>query len=171
MVSIVKATLNDVNLITHIGKTTFLQAHGRSAPEKDINTYVNKNFTKIAFEAELKDTKNLFNILYFNETPVGYSKIIFNYQHPNIAIKNVTKLERLYVLEAFHGLELGMELFNYNLNESIKSQQSGMWLFVWTENHKAMNFYKKAGFIIVGQHNFQISETHSNPNHQMFLTF
>jgi len=46
-----------------------------------------------------------------------------------------------------------------------------MWLFVWTENHKAINFYKKAGFKIVGQHDFQISATHSNPNHQMLLTF
>ena len=74
-------------------------------------------------------------------------------------------------MEEFHSLKLGLELFNFNLNESVKHKQAGMWLFVWTENHKAINFYKKAGFKIVGQHDFQISATHSNPNHQMLLTY
>jgi ribosomal protein S18 acetylase RimI-like enzyme len=86
-------------------------------------------------------------------------------------IKNVTKLERLYVLKEFHHLKLGLELFNFNVELSKKNNQAGMWLFVWTENLKAINFYKKAGFNIVGKYNFKISETHSNPNHQMLLLY
>lgn len=171
MTTIVRATLSDIELLTQIGKTSFLEAHGRSTSEENINEYVSKNFTNKAFEEALKDTNNIFYIIYFNGKAVGYSKIIFNCQHPNIPIKNITKLERLYLLEEFHNLKLGLELFNYNLNESVKHNQSGLWLFVWTENHKAINFYKKAGFKIVGQHDFQITATHSNPNHQMLLTF
>jgi diamine N-acetyltransferase len=171
MTTIVRATLNDIELLTQIGKTSFLEAHGRSASEEHINEYVSKNFTNKAFETAIKDVNNIFHIIYFNEKAVGYSKIIFNCQHPNIPIKNITKLERLYLLEAFHSLKLGLDLFNFNLNESIKQNQTGMWLFVWVENHKAINFYKKAGFKIIGHHDFQITATHSNPNHQMFLTF
>jgi ribosomal protein S18 acetylase RimI-like enzyme len=171
MTSIVRATLKDIEQLTKIGKTSFLEAHGRSASEENINEYVNKNFTNKVFEEALKDSNNIFYIIYFNEMAVGYSKIIYNYQHPNIPIKNITKLERLYLLEEFHSLKLGLELFNFNLNESVKHKQAAMWLFVWTENHKAINFYKKAGFKIVGHHDFQITATHSNPNHQMLLTF
>lgn len=171
MTSIVKATIQDIELLTQIGKTSFLEAHGKSASEENINEYVNQKFNKQVFETELKDSNNIFYIIYFNKKAVGYSKIIFNTQHPNIPFKNITKLERLYLLEEFHSLKLGLELFNYNLQESVKHKQVGMWLFVWTENHKAINFYKKAGFEIVGQHDFQISATHSNPNHQMLLTF
>jgi len=46
MTTIVRATLKDIKLLTKIGKTSFLEAHGRSASEENINEYVKKNFTK-----------------------------------------------------------------------------------------------------------------------------
>jgi len=39
------------------------------------------------------------------------------------------------------------------------------------ENHRAVDFYKKAGGVIVGNTDFKISETHSNPNHIMYFEF
>ena len=50
-----------------------------------------------------------------------------------------------------------------------KHAQSGMWLFTWVGNERALRFYKKAGFEIIGSHNFQVSASHYNLNHQMFL--
>lgn len=171
MISIIQASVNDSNLLTNLGKTTFIEAHGRSASEDIISEYISKNFTNKAFEEELHDLNNVFHIIYFNQTAVGYSKIIFNTQQLNISTKNITKLERIYILEDYHGLKLGLELFKFNRNKSIKNNQNGMWLYVWTENHKAINFYKKAGFKIIGHYDFQITEKHSNPNHQMLLTY
>ncbi len=46
-----------------------------------------------------------------------------------------------------------------------------MWLFVWKENQRAVNFYDKAGFKIIGNYEFKLSKTHSNPNYQMFLKY
>jgi ribosomal protein S18 acetylase RimI-like enzyme len=171
MTSIVKATIKDSNLLSKIGKQSFLESHGISAPEKDIMDYVSSKFTKEVFEKELEDSNNIFHMVFYNEKPIGYSKIIYNVSQENMPIKNVTKLERLYVLKEFHHLKLGLELFNFNVELSKKNNQAGMWLFVWTENLKAINFYKKAGFNIVGKYNFKISETHSNPNHQMLLLY
>lgn len=171
MITIVRATLNHSNLLTDLGKTTFLEAHGKSASAENIEVYVSKKFTTQAFEEELKDNNTIFYILYFNNKAVGYSKIIINSNHPNIGFENVTKLERLYVLQEFHGLKLGLELFNFNQNETLKHNQNGMWLFVWTENHKAINFYRKTGFEIIGHYDFEITPTHANPNYQMLLTF
>lgn len=171
MIRIVDATLSDSKIITELGKITFLEAHSKSAPVEDIEAYVNKNFIVEVFESQFNDCKAVFKILYYNDMPVGYSKIIFDVENSNIAIKKITKLERLYLLEAYHNLKLGFELFNHNLNISKNKKQLGFWLNVWTENHKAINFYKKLGFKIVGNYQFQISETHSNPNYQMFLKF
>ena len=71
----------------------------------------------------------------------------------------------------FHNLKLGWELFNFNVKQSKAQQQVGMWLHTWTENQKAINFYSKAGFKIIGHHDFKISETHCNPNYQMLLIY
>jgi ribosomal protein S18 acetylase RimI-like enzyme len=171
MNSIVRATVTDAKLLVSIGKRSFIESHGMSASKEDIDEYVSIKFNESTFSEELQDTGNHFYIIYYNQTPVGYSKIIFDVSHQNIGFKNVTKLERLYVLKEYHQLKLGLELFNFNVQQSKKHQQAGMWLFVWTENARAINFYNKVGFKIIGSHEFKISKTHSNPNHQMLLTY
>lgn len=171
MTTIEKATIKDAELLSKIGRQTFMESHGMSAPEKDISNYVSSKFSKEIFEAELEDKNSVFHILNYKQKPIGYSKIIYNVPQDNILFKNVTKLERLYILKEFHHLKLGLELFNFNVELSKNHQQAGIWLFTWTENHKAINFYNKAGFTIVGSYNFKISDTHSNPNHQMLLVY
>ncbi len=171
MTQIIKANVHHAKILSKIGKTTFLESHGMSAPEVDIANYINSKFTKTVFEAELNDCNNLFHVIFYNDKPIGYSKIICNVGQNNIPFDNVTKLERLYVLKEFHHLKMGLELFNFNISVSKTNHQAGMWLFVWIENQKAINFYQKADFEIIGSYDFKISETHYNPNHQMLLTY
>ena len=83
----------------------------------------------------------------------------------------VTKMERLYLLKEFYGLEIGLKLMDFNTKLAQEKKQSGIWLEVWIENFRAIKFYKKVGFEIVGKANFTVSETHSNPNYIMFLEF
>jgi ribosomal protein S18 acetylase RimI-like enzyme len=78
-------------------------------------------------------------------------------------------MERLYFLAEFHGLGLAQQLFDFNLHIAKQANQAGIWLYVWKENHRAVAFYQKMGFEIVGEGLFKISETHYNPNHVMFL--
>ncbi|HQW83402.1 MAG TPA: GNAT family N-acetyltransferase [Ferruginibacter sp.] len=171
MIEIVRAVITDAQLLEVIGKQAILESHGHSAPKADMDAYVNKNYNADFFEADISNSANIYHIMYYDKKPAGYSKIIFNYHHANVKQQHVTKLERLYVLEKFLDLKLGKELFNFNLQLSKKNNQQGMWLFVWIENPRAIKFYLKNGFKIIGNHNFIISETHSNPNHVMFLQY
>jgi len=171
MTSIVKASESDFELLSEIAKITFIESHGNSAKSEDINTYIIENYNTNAFKEELGDKKNIYYTIYYNNRLAGYSKIIFDSPYPNSQIKNLAKLERLYILKEFYDLKLGLDLFQFNVNLSKENNQMGIWLFVWKENKRAVNFYKKNGFFIIGSHDFKISETHSNPNHQMFLRF
>jgi ribosomal protein S18 acetylase RimI-like enzyme len=58
---------------------------------------------------------------------------------------------------------------NFNSELTKKNNQQGIWLEVWIENFRAIKFYKKMGFTIVGKANFRVSKTHSNPNYIMYL--
>ena len=89
----------------------------------------------------------------------------------NIKDPNITKLDRLYLLKEYYGKKLGAKLVDLIIELSKQNHQNGIWLAVWKENQKALNFYLKAGFKIVGEFNFKISETHSNPNHIMYLKY
>ncbi|WP_366944362.1 GNAT family N-acetyltransferase [uncultured Formosa sp.] len=120
---------------------------------------------------EFENTKIQYHIIYFNDKVVGFSKIELNTPNKDINDLNITKLDRLYLLEAFHGQKLGSKLFDFNIQLSKNEDQNGIWLAAWIENQKAINFYTKMGFKIVGKYNFKISETRSNPNHIMFLKY
>jgi diamine N-acetyltransferase len=171
MISIVKATENDFMLLADLGKRTFIESHGRSASQRDIDIYTDQKYSPSAMLAELESTENIYHIICKEGQPVGYSKIILNATHPNIELANVTKLERLYLLRDVYNMNIGSTLFHFNVELSKAYDQTGMWLFVWKENSAAVKFYLKHNFNIIGSHDFPISETHSNPNHQMLVRY
>ena len=171
MTSIVRANEQHAALLADLGRTSFVESHGHSASMATINRYVDEKYNTEVLKAELADPENIYHIIYHGQEPAGFSKIIFDATHPNIPGKNVTKLERIYLLKAFLGLHLGLQLFKFNLELSQQNNQTGMWLFVWKENRRALQFYEKAGFKVVGNYDFKLTETHSNPNYQMLLTY
>jgi len=171
MISISKAITADHQLLARLGEQTFRESHGHSAPQKDIDNYASEKFSDDAMLKELSDPENNYHIIYYNNEPAGFSKIILNAAHPLIKMTNVTKLERLYLLERFHRSKLGSTLFEFNVSYSRSNGQSGMWLYVWKENAKAIQFYLKHNFKVIGSYDFRLSPTHTNPNHQMFLEY
>lgn len=170
-VSITKTSKKDAGILQKLAITTFRESHGHSAPTEDIDKYINAKFTLENIEEELSDESNVFHLVYVNEELAGYSKIIFNTAYENLTQDNSTKLERLYVLEKFHDLKIGKQLMDFNLNLAKENGQSGVWLYVWTENHRAVRFYKTYGFQQIAETIFPISTRHSNPNWILSLEF
>lgn len=171
MISITKAKIDDAHLLADLGLKTFIESHGHSASMAVIDKYVNEKFNINAVQEELADRRNIYHIIFHDQQPAGYSKIIFNENHSGIQNGDVTKLERLYLLKEFYDLKLGHQLLEFNISLSEQNNQEGMWLFVWKENERAVRFYEKAGFEIVGSFDFKLTDKHSNPNHQMLLTY
>ncbi|MDO7135538.1 GNAT family N-acetyltransferase [Algibacter lectus] len=171
MVKIVQATVKDAQLIAKVGRQTFLESHGHSASEDDIKKFVNKTYQEQAIAEEFKNENVQYYIISFEGRIAGFSKIEINAISPWVNESAVTKLDRLYLLEAFHDKKLGVELFNYIIETSKQYNQKGIWLAVWVENLKAIKFYTKNEFKIVGDYNFKLSDTRSNPNHIMFKAY
>ncbi|MFY0629170.1 MAG: GNAT family N-acetyltransferase [Flavobacteriaceae bacterium] len=168
---ICKATLANAKTLNSLSTRAFLPAHGHSAPQKDIDNYITVNFSEENFIKELSNPKNEYHLIYYKDKPVGFSKIVFNLQNEYLDATNVTYMSRLYLLKEYYGFNLGKELFDFNVSLSKKNNQQGIWLAVWVENSRAISFYKKMGFNIIGSYDFKISETHSNPNHIMYLHY
>ena len=171
MITITKATTSDCKTIATIGSISVEEAHRESCSAKDMQEFLDANYNEEAIEEELRNEANRYHLIFFNGTPAGFSKIVFNTAHPNIPNKNVTKLDRIYLLREYFDHKLGAELLQFNIELSKANAQAGMWLFTWVENKRAVKFYRKAGFSIVGEHLFKVTDHHSNLNHQLYLTF
>ncbi len=171
MTAIIKAAENDAALLTTLAAITFKESHGHSAPEEDIKNYIAEKYNAAVFIQALSDPKNNYHIIYHEDKPAGFSNIIFDCPYENNLQQHIAKLERIYILQEFYNLKLGLQLFQFNVELAKQNQQSGIWLYVWKENARAINFYTKAGFKIIGSYDFKLSATHSNPNHQLMLEF
>lgn len=171
MISIKRATDQDYKSIVSIGNIAVGEAHRESCSAKDMSEYLQVHYNDTAIREELDDANNIYHIIYFNSIPVGFSKIILHAGHPAIQQDNVTKLDRIYLLQQYQGHTLGFQLLNFNIKLSKENNQVGMWLYTWVGNKKAIGFYLKMGFTIIGEHQFKVSETCYNPNHHMFLTY
>ena len=169
MIRIEKATPDDAKSLAKLGSIAWVEAHGRSASPKDIESYVKRKYTEAAIFDELKKPTNQYHLIYWNDQLAGFSNIILNAPDPNVAAPNAAELDRLYLLREFYDRKLGLALLQFNIDLAKKHEQVGLWLYVWKGNDRALAFYSKAGFKIIGSHDFQISDSHSNPNHQMYL--
>jgi diamine N-acetyltransferase len=171
MISVIKATEKDCPSIVSIGKLSVAESHRGSCSAEDMNEFLERNYSSDAIKEELNNVNNIYYILNHNDKPAGFSKIIFNAKHPNIVTENVAKLDQIYLLKEFYGLKLGLELLNFNIELSRSNGQSGLWLYTWVGNDRAINFYLKAGFTIIGSHKFYVTKAHYDLSHQMFLNF
>ena len=171
MVSIRRANENDLRLLSMLAITTFIESHGHSASANDIDSYVEEKYNDDVLGKELSDPDNIYHFLFDKETAAGFSKIILNSPYDDSKTTTVTKLERIYILKEYYSLGIGKELFDFNISFMKANNQSGVWLYTWIENKRAIDFYLRQGFKIIGSHDFKISATHSNPNHRMLLEF
>jgi ribosomal protein S18 acetylase RimI-like enzyme len=70
-------------------------------------------------------------------------------QHP-------AELNRIYVVTERHGTGVAQALLKEALANAAAAGADCLWLGVWEHNPKAMAFYKKFGFEIVGSHPFML---------------
>ncbi len=171
MASLVRLTSTDAELLSTIGGTSLIESHGHSATPQIMQEYVDKNFRTEACLNELIDESNIFYAIFYNNEPAGYYKIILNKPHPAVALQPVTYMERLYLLSRFYNLKLGQQLAQHAIDLSKASGEKGMWLNVWKENERAIRFYQKQGFEIIGESEFVLTATHANPNWVMLLKY
>ncbi len=171
MHNINRANIFHAKLLSELTKTTFLVPHGHSAPKEEIDKYIDKNFNIKNLKEELSDSNNIYHLIEYNGEVAGFSKIVLNQKNENLPIQNTAMLSRIYLLEKFYDLSLGKKLLKFNINLVKENNQIGIWLAVWTENHRAISFYKKMRFKKIGNYDFKISENHSNPNHILYLKF
>ena len=179
MLKIMKANLSHLSSLVHLGEVTFLESHGHSAALEDVRNYINRTYTVEVMKTELENSENYYDIGFWNQEPVGFSKLrmnepiqaksfLDNYNSAQFGSENFAKLDRIYVLANYHGRGIAQAFFERQLQLAYQENQSGIWLYTWCENKRAIAFYEKMGFEKVGRYDFQISANHKNPNWVMY---
>lgn len=89
---------------------------------------------------------------------VGYSQLRIGKASPAVKAERPAELNRIYVVAEQHGRGVGRALVRQALTDAARAGCDRLWLGVWEHNPKAMAFYKRLGFEIVGAQAFMLGE-------------
>jgi ribosomal protein S18 acetylase RimI-like enzyme len=151
-----KATISDLEIIQQISKQTFLETFSEVNTPENMENYVRENFNSVQVASEINNRESAFYLASLENEIIGYMKLNFGDAQTEKQKENNLEIHRIYVLQAFHGKKIGQLL----LDEAIKiAQQTGIesiWLGVWEENQRALQFYSKNGFVEFDKHIFTL---------------
>jgi len=144
------ATVEDAAQLAALGRRTFVDAFGSQNDPAHVQEYVAVAFAVARLEDELKDPLADFLIAEEGGAAVGYAKIALGVAPSCVTSPDPIELERIYVHQSAIGTGVGSALMSACL-EAIETRGGrSAWLGVWERNERAIRFYRKRGFEIVG---------------------
>lgn len=152
-----KVTLEDVDALKKIAIKTFMETYASQNSEADMKLYLENNFSIANLKVELKDKKSAFYFAELATETVGYIKVKTEQSKTNID-ELALEIQRIYVLKAFQGKRIGQKLYNKAFEIAQIKRVAYIWLGVWEKNLKAIEFYKKNGFVVFGTHTFKLGD-------------
>ncbi|MBK7979023.1 MAG: GNAT family N-acetyltransferase [Ignavibacteriae bacterium] len=137
---------------------TFYETFAKDNSEDNMKNYIDERFSLEKLNNELNNNNSEFYFAILNNNIIGYLKI--NYADAQTEIKKSTTLEieRIYVLSEYQGRKVGQLLFDKAVQIANIKKMEYIWLGVWERNLRAINFYKKNGFIEFGEHIFKLGD-------------
>lgn len=153
---IVPVGLNDVEKLLNISRATFSQTFDAHNSPEDMEIYFNSNLTMDKLTNEIKNPNAAFYFAMDDAAVVGYLKVNIGNAQTEKQDINAFEIERIYVDKKYLGKKIGQLLFNKAIDLAKEKNSAYVWLGVWEENHRALAFYKKNGFIPFDKHIFKL---------------
>lgn len=157
-IEITKIDLNEIEQLQIIGKETFFETFAEGNSEENMKKYLEESFTNELLKTELTNPNSEFYFARMDNNVIGYLKINFGNAQTELKNNKAIEIERIYVLKEFHGKNAGQVLFEKAFEIAKQLNADYLWLGVWEENPRAINFYKKNGFVEFDKHVFKLGD-------------
>ncbi|MDP4094000.1 MAG: GNAT family N-acetyltransferase [Bacillota bacterium] len=156
--TIKECTIDDLSVLRELSYNTYNDTFRHMNTPSNMDAYLQKAFDTDKLREELINSNSLFYFLYADGQLAGYLKLNEHVAQTDINDPQSIEVERIYVTKEFQGKGLGHILLNKAIETAGIRKKSYIWLGVWEKNEKAIQFYKRNGFYVVGNHSFYMGE-------------
>ncbi|MEL6385800.1 MAG: GNAT family N-acetyltransferase [Pseudomonadota bacterium] len=148
----------DAAALALIGAATFLETFADVLPGMNIVSHCASQHSARAY-ADLLDTgaRAWLATLRNTGSAIGYA-ITADPDLPIATTPADLELKRIYLLSRFQGRGLGYALLETATDFAASAGASRLLLGVYENNHRAITFYKAAGFNVIGRRAFQVGQ-------------
>lgn len=153
-----EASPEDLSNIAVLKQHVWISTYAVEGIRSEFSNFVLAEFTIEKTIESLNDKRKRSFVALSQNHLIGYIQINFYPQSPMPYSDLVPEIEVLYVLEKFCGRNIGTLLLTQAINALKQRDFNSVWLTVYAENHRAINFYIKNGFKFSGTTHFQLNE-------------
>ena len=155
-ITIRRATSRDAALLAELGARTFRDAFGAQNTESDMAAYLASAFGVDIQARELADMDSVFLIAHAGDEVAGYAHMRAGVAPACVSGARPIEIVRFYSVSEWLGRGVGVALMGACIAEATARGADVVWLSVWQENVRAVAFYSKRGFSVVGDKDFVV---------------
>lgn len=160
------ATDEDAAPLAELAERTFRDAFAGANSAEDMDAHCRKSYGAGIQLAEIRDSGRTTLVCDRGGRLVGYGQLRWSNTPDCVVAVKAAEIQRLYVDAAWHGKGVAQALMASMLGVASKGGADVAWLGVWEKNPRAIAFYSKSGFSVVGKHVFVVG---SDPQNDLIL--
>jgi len=156
-----RATAADAAPLASLAAALFPLGCPETAPA-DLAAYIAAELTPARFLAFIHDPNHIVLLsgakaeAEAERRIIAYMVIVRCSRHPNLSALAPSEFRKLYVDPAYHGHGIANALMDYALGLLSAEPPRPIWLSVFSGNLRAIAFYRKWGFEVVGSQEFLV---------------
>ena len=153
----------DAEIVALLARITFAETFGYlfENHRDDLRAYLDRTFAVDKMRRSLGKSLNRYWLAAAAGLPVGFAKLKYRSPIPMAPMPlaqdgNVAQLQKIYVLREFVGQGIGKPLIETVLSDATSRNTDSVWLDVLKENNRAILFYQRRGFMLLGDDTYTI---------------
>ncbi|MBE9070398.1 GNAT family N-acetyltransferase [Leptolyngbya cf. ectocarpi LEGE 11479] len=166
MISIRQAHLDDSEVLAHLAERTFRETFTTENNLSDMESHCAKNFGTEIQRQEILNPNCATILAEVAGQLVAFAQVQLHSPKGCVSADHPAELHRLYVGKEWHGQGVAHKIMSKILSTAADAGADHIWLGVWEHNPRAIAFYGKYGFRVVGEHIFQFG---SDPQRDLVM--
>lgn len=144
----------DAPVLAALARHTFFDTFAATNDPADMAMHLDRAYGVAQQAAELADPLILTLLVEEKTEAIGYAQLREGKVPECVTGPRAIELWRFYVLRGWHGQGVAQALMARVREEAAARGAATLWLGVWDQNPRAQAFYRKCGFVDVGEHVF-----------------
>lgn len=145
---------SDAPVLAALARQTFLDTFAATNDAGDMALHLERAYGVAQQGAELADPHIGTLLVEVDGQAIGYAQLREGKVPASVKGPRAIELWRFYVLRQWHGQGIAQALMARVRAEAAARGAGTLWLGVWDQNPRAQAFYRKCGFVDVGDHVF-----------------
>lgn len=148
---------DELDRLAAIGANLFIETWGHLYSQEDLRAFLDRVHSPAGVREDLEQGYH-FWIAELDQEWIGYAKWGKVTVPADGDLSKACELKQLYVFKTHHGLGVAQALMQQFALWAQEQHFQMAYISCWSENYRALAFYKKYGFEKVGEYQFMVGK-------------